>query len=133
MTEVIFKGVSGRLHRFKAHRPEATFEDAPAVYCFVRPGLGGRGWMPLFLSRTGNLAKRLATHESWAEAERLGATHILVHERDERDAREFVEADLLEALRPVMNGPVFDAGAEPAAAAPRDLQEYAIARFVRAA
>lgn len=108
MTEAIFRGVSGRLHRFSVHKPHADFEEAPGVYCFARPGLGGRGWTPLFVSRTGNLCKRLAGHEQWPEAQRLGATHILVHQRDERDAREYVESDLAQALRPVMNGPVIE-------------------------
>lgn len=109
MSEAIFRGISGRLHRFNVHRPREQFAGAPAVYCFARPGPGGRGWTPLFLSRTGNLAKRLAAHEQWPEAQLLGATHILVHQHDERDAREYVEADLAQALRPVMNGPFFDA------------------------
>ncbi|MES1197104.1 MAG: hypothetical protein ABUL55_00630 [Pseudomonadota bacterium] len=105
MSEAIFRGESGRLHRFTAHRPDEVFAETAAVYCFARPGPGGRGWTPLFLSRTANLAKRLPTHEQWPEAQLLGATHILIHQRDERDAREMVEADLSKALRPVMNGP----------------------------
>lgn len=109
MNEVIFRGQSGRLHRFAAHRPHESFPETSAVYCFARPGPGGRGWTPLFMSRTGNLAKRLAGHEQWSQAQLLGATHILVHQRDERDVREFVEADLCAALRPIMNGPLVDA------------------------
>ncbi|MGD9980848.1 MAG: hypothetical protein AB7H66_05375 [Hyphomonadaceae bacterium] len=109
MTEAIFRGISGRLHRFSVHRPHEQFAGAAAVYCFARPGPGGRGWTPLFLSRTGNLSRRLANHEQWPEAQLLGATHILIHQHDERDAREYVEADLAEALRPAMNGPFFDA------------------------
>ena len=109
MNEAIFRGISGRLHRFSVHRPHAQFASAPAVYCFARPGPGGRGWTPLFLSRTGNLEKRLASHEQWPQAQLLGATHILVHEHDERDAREYVEADLAQALKPAMNAPFFDA------------------------
>lgn len=109
MAEAIFRGISGRLHRFTVHRPDGDFAAAPAVYCFARPGPNGRGWTPLFLSRTGNLEKRLAAHEQWPEAQLLGATHVLVCEHDERDAREYVEADLASALRPVMNGPVLDA------------------------
>ena len=109
MAEAIFRGISGRLHRFTVHRPDGDFAAAPAVYCFARPGPSGRGWTPLFLSRTGNLEKRLAAHEQWPEAQLLGATHVLVCEHDERDAREYVEADLAQALRPVMNGPVLDA------------------------
>lgn len=109
MSEAIFRGISGRLHRFRALRPHESFEAAPAVYCFARPGPGGRGWTPLFLSRTGNLEKRMASHEQWPEAQLLGATHVLVHQADERDAREYVEADLAQSLRPAMNGPFLDA------------------------
>lgn len=110
MSEAIFRGISGRLHRFSVHRPDERFSGAAAVYCFARPD--GRGWKPLFLSRTGNLEKRLATHEQWPEAQLLGATHVLVHCHDERDAREYVEADLAQALRPVMNGPLLEAERE---------------------
>jgi len=109
MAEAIFRGISGRLHRFDVHRPDAEFASGPGVYCFARPGPSGRGWTPLFLSRTGNLAKRLAAHEQWPEAQLMGATHVLICKHDERDAREYVEADLAQALRPVMNGPLLDA------------------------
>jgi hypothetical protein len=84
MSEAIFRGISGRLHRFSVCRPHEPFAEAPAVYCFARPGPGGRGWTPLF-------------DEQWPEAQLLGATHILVHQHDERDAREYVEADLAQA------------------------------------
>ena len=106
MSEAIFKGVSGRLHRFIIASPDANFAAAPAVYAFARPS--GRSWVPVFISRTANLAGRLSRHPQWDEARRLGATHVLVHRPGERDAREAVEADLLGALKPVMNGP-FDA------------------------
>jgi hypothetical protein len=108
MAEAIFKGASGQLHRFVACAPGAPLPEAPAVYAFARPGPGGRGWTPVFLSRTANLAQRIVRHELWDEARRLGATHILIHQRGARDAREAVEADLLASLRPVLNGP-FDA------------------------
>lgn len=109
MKIVEYRGASGRTHRFTAHRPDEAFLAQPGVYAFARPSQDGRSLVPLFLSRTGNLALRFASHERWAEARMLGATHILVHQREERDAREFVEADLFEALRPVMNGHVLDA------------------------
>lgn len=115
MAEAIFRGVSARLHRFNVCRPQDDFTPGPAVYCFARPGPAGRGWTPLFLSRTGNLAKRLSGHEQWQEAQLLGATHILVHQQDERDVREYVEADLAQALRPVMNAPFLEAELEEAA------------------
>jgi hypothetical protein len=119
MSEAIFRGLSGRLHRFDVHRPDAAFEEAPGLYCFARPGPAGRGWTPLFLSRTGNLSKRLAAHEQWPEAQLLGATHILVCQHDERDAREYVEADLAAALKPVMNGPLLEGELVEAEVGPR--------------
>jgi hypothetical protein len=113
MNEAIFKGASGKLHRFVAAPPEADFTPAPAVYAFAKPN--GRQWIPVFISRTANMAARMDRHPQWQEARRLGATHVLVHRRGERDAREEVEADLLAALRPVMNGP-FNAGRNVATA-----------------
>jgi hypothetical protein len=115
MSEAIFRGISGRLHRFRVHRPHEEFATGAAVYCFARPGPAGRGWTPLFLSRTGNLAKRLAGHEQWPEAQLLGATHVLICQHDERDAREYVEADLAQGLRPVMNGPLLEGELQEAA------------------
>ncbi len=124
MMTVDFRGVSGRSHRFPAHRPDADFPAEAAVYCFARPTPDGRGFAPLFISRTGNLKARFVSHEMWNEALLLGATHVLVHQREERDAREFVEDDLFRALKPVMNGALLDADlveerAEPARAIPR--------------
>jgi hypothetical protein len=73
----------------------------------------------LFVSRTGNLSKRLAAHEQWPEAQLLGATHVLVCQHDERDVREYVEADLAAALKPVMNGPLLQGQPDEAGSAPR--------------
>lgn len=126
MNDVIFRGVSGRLHRFTAHRPDDAFPVAAAVYAFARPISGGRGWAPVFLSRTANLAARIEGHERWSEAMLLGATHVLVHQRDERDVREFVEADLLETMRPVLNAPILEAE-------PVEMKERAGPRLVWAA
>jgi hypothetical protein len=109
MKDVIFRGESGRLHRFTVHRPDASFPDTAAVYAFARPIAGATGWAPVFLSRTANLSKRLSAHERWAEAQALGATHVLVHQRAIRDVREFVEADLLSSMRPVMNDEILEA------------------------
>lgn len=109
MSEVLFRGASGRLHRFNVHAPGGAFAAAPGVYVFARPAGGGRGWAPVFLSRTANLSARLARHERWAEAAALGATRVLVHQRDERDVREFVEADLLKTMNPALNDPMHSA------------------------
>lgn len=109
MGDVIFRGASGRLHRFSLHRPNGKFPARAAVYAFVRPVQGAAAWAPVFLSRTANLSARMERHERWEEARRLGATHILVHQREERDVREFVEADLLATLKPVLNTPLLEA------------------------
>jgi hypothetical protein len=111
MSEAIFKGQSGRLYRFHALRPNGSTLSEPAVYAFARPGPGLRAWTPLFLSRTGNLAERLQGHERWEEAQLLGATHVLALFEPERESRQAAEADLVEALRPVLNGPeLFEEG-----------------------
>ncbi len=103
MGEAILKGASGKLYRFFVLRPLAPALPEPAVYAFARPSGDGRGWAPVFLSRTANLAARLAGHERWEEACLLGVTHVLAYFQPERAAREQCEADLLEALRPLLN------------------------------
>jgi hypothetical protein len=103
MQEAVLKGETGKLYRFAVLRADGPFPHGPAVYAFAKPGFGGRGWTPLFLSRTANVAQRVPGHERWAEAEALGATHVLVLSFPERAQRELAEDDLLMALRPVLN------------------------------
>lgn len=103
MQEAVFKGASGKLYRFAVLRPDGAFPEGPAVYAFARPAFGGRSWAPLFLSRTANLAVRMTGHERWEEAQLLGATHVLLLSFHDRAEREAAEADLADALRPVMN------------------------------
>ncbi|MFZ4070575.1 MAG: hypothetical protein ACOYJ6_10785 [Caulobacterales bacterium] len=103
MSEAVFRGVSGKVYRFMALRPGAPSLHEPAVYAFARPGPLGKGWTPVFLSRTADLATRLDGHERWAEAELLGATHVLALFEPERVAREEAEDDLVAALKPALN------------------------------
>lgn len=103
MREAYFKGVSGKIYRFAALRPDGAFPTGPGVYVFARPALGGRSFNALFLSRTANVAMRMQGHERWEEARLLGATHVLVGAFGERAEREAAEADLAAALRPLMN------------------------------
>lgn len=114
MQEAVLKGETGKLYRFAALRPDGPFPHGPAVYAFAKPGFGGRGFVPLFISRTANVASRVPGHERWAEAEALGATHVLVLAFPERAQREIAEDDLIMAMRPVLNdqpdGAVQDAG-----------------------
>lgn len=103
MSEAVFRGISGKVYRFMALRPGAPSLHEPAVYAFARPGPLGKGWTPVFLSRTADLATRLDGHERWVEAELLGATHVLALFEPERAAREDAEDDLVAALKPALN------------------------------
>ncbi len=125
MSDILFRGASGRIYRFRLCGPQDAFPETAAVYAFARPVQGARAWAPVFLSRTANLAARMMGHERWADAQMLGATHILIHQRLDRDVREFVEADLLETLKPPLNAPILEAEPMP--------QERARPRLVWAA
>lgn len=103
MIEAVLKGETGKLYRFAVLQPDGPFPHGPAVYAFAKPGFGGRGWTPVFLSRTANVAQRIPGHERWVEAERLGATHILILSFPERAQRELAEDDLVMSLKPVLN------------------------------
>jgi hypothetical protein len=103
MSEAVLKGETGKLYRFAVLRPDEAFPEGPAVYAFAKPNFSGRGWTPVFLSRTANLAVRMANHERWEEARLLGATDVLLLSFPERADREACENDLCAAIKPVMN------------------------------
>lgn len=78
--------------------------ESPGVYMFVGVTRADE-WYPLYVGRTitDTLADRLADHDRYAEAERRGAEtiHVAVLRSDQN--RRNLEADLIEAYRPLMN------------------------------
>jgi hypothetical protein len=102
-----WQGASGRWYEFEIVRATRTWEPVGGVYMFVKPhdqpthDWGGP--ITLFAARTDDFAKTLARHDMWAAAENLGAKEIHILVVKDPAARERVEADVLEAQRPILN------------------------------
>lgn len=70
------------------------------VYVFAARR-GRSGWRALYVGETASLADRIPGHERWAEARRMGATHV--HARAEFFRRREVERELIRAHDPPLN------------------------------
>jgi len=102
-----WQGASGRWYEFEIVRAARAWEPVGGVYMFVKPHdqptLDWGGPITLFAARTNDLATTLARHDMWAAAENLGAKEIHILVVKDEATRQAVEADVLEAQRPILN------------------------------
>jgi len=83
-------------HEFNVHTSNANWNDVAGVYIFT--GLNqANQWEPLYIGQASSLAVRLATHERWTEAARLGATHIHAKAVQKQTDRDLIEQELIQA------------------------------------
>lgn len=84
------------------HWPE---ESGLYVFCRLRSGgLVGRRWdPPLYVGQSQNFATYLPTHRKWREAARRGSTHIHVMSVEQKEDRDRIERELIEAYQPPLN------------------------------
>lgn len=72
-------------------------------YAFVKR-LANGNFSPLYFGESENLRERIPGHERWAEAVRLGATHVMGHTaQDGEQARCDEERDLIQRWNPALN------------------------------
>jgi hypothetical protein len=60
-------------------------------------------WYALYVGQTNDFASRIPGHDRWAEARRLGATHIHARTVDAQLDRDVFERVLIKALQPPLN------------------------------
>jgi hypothetical protein len=71
------------------------------VYMFVR--FANQVWEPLYVGIADDLHTRLTGHERWAEAVKLGATHLVAQGLAALAARQKAEQDLIGYWNPPLN------------------------------
>ena len=84
------------------YEPISAWSDVPAVYIFAGLNQGG-AWFPLYIGETGSLARRLANHEQWPPARRLGATHVHARVVQQETQRLQLEQFLIQGYSPPLN------------------------------
>jgi hypothetical protein len=95
-------GSFGTKHRFWfVELSLAGLYRQPGVYIFVRRA--NPGWLPVYIGIADDLVDRLTGHDRWAEAQQLGATHLMAQVQIDRTAREKAEQDLIGYWNPPLN------------------------------
>ena len=87
---------------FSVHKPDTSWKDSAGLYIFAGVNPQNK-WVALYIGQTSSLAERLATHERWSEAARLGATHIHARVVTNQAERDTLEKHLIQAYQPRLN------------------------------
>ncbi|MPZ35591.1 MAG: hypothetical protein GEV13_32290 [Rhodospirillales bacterium] len=91
---LVWSGLGGTKHRFWFVDLSLTrLISQPGVYMFVR--WANQVWEPLYIGIADDLPDRLTGHERWAEAVKLGATHLVAQGLAAPAARQKAEQDLI--------------------------------------
>lgn len=76
-------GQSGRTYRYWLNKMADGFLAVSGNYALVKM-LPNGNFVPLYFGESINLRERLANHEMWPQAVRLGATHGTPHQPELR-------------------------------------------------
>ena len=79
----------------------SSIQSVGGNYMFVR--CANNLWHAVYVGIADDLSQRIPTHERWAEAARLGATHVVAHKQTDVRLREAEEKDLIRCLNPPLN------------------------------
>ncbi len=99
-------------YEFKVYSPATTqWTDVAGVYIFaglkrIFAGLKSRKeWEAFYIGQTDSFEESLVTHEQWASAAKLGATHIHAITVSSKEDRDRMERELILACQPPLNTP----------------------------
>jgi hypothetical protein len=99
-------GASGQPYQFGVFDKYAHWNDVSGVYIFASyPGVLGVLNFPaaLYVGQCSSFSSRICGHERWGDALLHGANEVhglVIHRQSDLD---FVELDLIRALRPILN------------------------------
>lgn len=89
-------------YEFTVYPANAEWNAVGGVYIFT--GLTPQNqWRPYYMGQAESFQDRLPNHERWAEAARLGATHVHVRVVQQEATRQAVEQELIQRFQPPLN------------------------------
>jgi excinuclease UvrABC nuclease subunit len=89
-------------YEFNVHPPETNWNDIGGIYIFT--GINARNqWVALYIGQAVSLRDRLADHEQWNAAARLGATHVHAKAVPLQANRDAIEIQLIKGYQPRLN------------------------------
>ena len=97
-------GRTGRSYAFWAYELGEPVPAFPGVFLLAAPDRSPEGWRVLYLGETDNFERAVRDCAARIDAERLGATHILLYcQGGQPQARCEAEGDLAATLQPPLN------------------------------
>lgn len=107
MEPVILTGILGQVYSpYTPFLMSGEWAEVGGNYAFayVAGGIVGPGrWVLLYIGETESFRNRMPSHEVWAEAVGLGATHVLAHTNIDALARKSEERDVIACYQPCLN------------------------------
>jgi hypothetical protein len=94
--------VAWGLYSFTVYPASTTWNDIGGVYIFAGLNANNR-WVALYIGETSSLKDHLTNHECWAEAARLGATHIHAIVVAQEASRVQIKSNLIKKFQPRLN------------------------------
>ena len=90
-------------HTFTVYPHDGTqWHNVAGIYIFA--GLNQTNqWIALYIGQCDSFADRIPSHERWAEAARLGATHVHAMVVPQAANRDRIEAELIRTFQPRLN------------------------------
>lgn len=101
---VIWIGADGTKYAYTVFNPHGQWNAVPGNYIFAKHS--HNGWHAIYIGETESFLGRLTgSHEKWAEAARLGMTHIHAHTSNSaKIVRVTEERNLILNYHPPLNG-----------------------------
>lgn len=94
--------VSWSSYQFAVYVENTTWNDVGGIYIFAGLNAAGR-WRAFYIGQAKSFKDRLANHENWLRAVRLGATHVHAMVAAQEASRDKIEAELIEVYQPALN------------------------------
>ncbi len=89
-------------YEFGVYAPNTSWNDNSGIYIFTGINQNGR-WEALYIGQALSFKNRLANHDQWNAAARLGATHVHARVVSLQANRDAIEAELIRSYQPRLN------------------------------
>lgn len=94
---------AGVTFNFGVYQPSTTWPTGAGLYMFCKYNPIAQQHEPVYIGQCDNFSARLCAHERWDEAQRAGATSVLLTSVPLQADRDRYEAILIRELQPKLN------------------------------
>ena len=89
-------------HTFIVYSCETQWNNVAGIYIFAGQKYQSQ-WIAYYLGQCDSFQSRIPSHEQWAQAVQLGATHVHALVVPQADQRTVIETELIQMYQPTLN------------------------------